>query len=173
MSAIAAAVLTGLSLFSLPATPSPPPSPVKVVAPSLNPVHSGQVHPDASYCAVPTNGSPTDCTEMATLWYNSSRYGYGSGTGFTQSNPAGSTVYPLQVSNLAGFTFSASGAGQGQYLKNNAAASTNNNSSSYIYVDVWYNSGYHGPVDSIPPATTRDLVATKNEDASLGTVYFT
>lgn len=172
MVAFAASALVGLAVLNPSASPPPAPT-YSVTAPSLKPVGSGGMRAQAAYCAVPTNGSPTDCTEMATLWYNSSGYGYGSGIAFTQTSPAGGNVYPLQVYDLAPYTFRSAGAGQGQAVKNNAAASTNNNSGSYIYVDVWFNSGYKGPVDSIPPATTRDLVATKNEDASLNTVYFT
>jgi hypothetical protein len=117
-------------------------------------------------------GALVGCSESATLWYNSIAYGLGSGTTFTQTTPVGGTVVSLAISNLAGYTFISSGAGQGQPVKNNAAASTNNNGNSATYVNVWFNSGFKGAKDQVPPATTKNLVATKNDNASLNTAYY-
>jgi len=124
-------------------------------------------------CVQPVTGRPVGCTQAATLWYNSKAYGYGSGTKFSRTTPVGSQLVSLAVSDLAGYTFQTPGeAGYGKPVKNNAAASTNNNGDSATYINVWYNSGFKGAKDQIPPATTKDLVATKNNDASLNVSYY-
>lgn len=123
-------------------------------------------------CVQPVTGRSVGCTQAATLWYNSIAYGLGSGTKFSKTTPVGSTLVTLAISDLAGYTFLSSGSGQGQAVKNNAAASSNNNGDSATYVNVWFNSGFKGAMDQIPPSTTKNLVATKNEDASLNISYY-
>lgn len=130
------------------------------------------VVPSNSTCVLPVAHGPTSCTQAATLWFNSKAYGYGSGTQFVATTPVGQQVRSLAISNLAGYTFLGRGAGKGQAVKNNAAAGSNNNGNP-IYVNVWYNSGFKGARDGIRPATTRNLAATKNDDASLNVLYRT
>lgn len=127
----------------------------------------------AATCVQPVTGRAVGCTQAATLWYNSKAYGYGSGTKFSRTTPVGSQLVSLAVSDFAGYTFQTPGeAGYGKPVKNNAAASTNNNGDSATYVNIWFNSGFKGAKDQIPPATTKDLVATKNENASLSISYY-
>ncbi|MET8584826.1 hypothetical protein ABZX39_28710 [Streptomyces collinus] len=71
------------------------------------------------------------------------------------------------VSNLAGYTFDeySGDAGYGQSVKNNAASLDNVSPNSYV--TIYFNSGYGGSCDSVPPS---DLVFrlhnTYNNDAS-------
>ena len=89
---------------------------------------------------------------------------------FRTTTAVGRQVTPLAYSNLAGYRFLGNGAGKGQGVKNNAAAGTNNNGR-VVVVNVWYNSGFSGPVDTINPAITKNLTVTKNENASLNVGY--
>lgn len=139
---------------------------------TVGPGDTGVAPTSYATCVQPVTGASVGCSEAATLWYNSIAYGLGSGTKFTQTTPVGRTLVSLAISNLAGYTFQGSGAGQGQAVKNNAAASTNNNGNSATYVSVWFNSGFKGAKDLIPPATTKNLVATKNDNASLNVSYY-
>ncbi|MEU9862260.1 peptidase inhibitor family I36 protein [Streptomyces sp. NPDC047971] len=70
------------------------------------------------------------------------------------------------ISNLAGYTFLSSGAGQGQPVKNNAASFYN---ASMQVATVFYSSQYNGPCDTVAKLTSANqLVQTYNENASLG-----
>lgn len=90
---------------------------------------------------------------------------------FYNSNLAGSFVdFETSKSDLAGYKFVSSGAGQGQYVKNNAASAWNYDvradetiiRASYVY----YNSGYSGPSDYFKPGDGHNLENTYNDNAS-------
>jgi hypothetical protein len=122
-------------------------------------------------CVAPIASRPSvACTQAATLWFNSKSLGLGSGTMFRTVTAVGRQVTPLAYSNLAGYRFLGNGAGKGQGVKNNAAAGTNNNGR-VVVVNVWYEFGFSGPVDTINPAITKNLTVTKNENASLNVGY--
>jgi hypothetical protein len=127
---------------------------------------------ESALCVLPAGGGSVSCKTKGALFYNSRAYGYGSGTMWIKESPVGTQVRLLAISNLAGYKFISRGAGQGQYVKNNAAAGQNPNGRG-LSMTVWYNSGFKGARDSIPAATTKDLVATKNENASLDLNYVT
>lgn len=86
------------------------------------------------------------------FWFNSSQQG--SYTIFTHRS------YP----SLDGFKFLGAGAGKGQLVKNNAASAWN---ASPWKMQVYFNSNWTGPCDSIPPykAPAR-LNYTYNDNAS-------
>ena len=86
------------------------------------------------------------------FYYNSARYGWGSGIDFNAN-----------VSNLAGYKFKSPGNGRGRYVKNDAGAVWNKRSQA---ARVYFNSGYGGVSDYVAPRTVRDLDVTKNENAS-------
>lgn len=86
------------------------------------------------------------------FYYNSERYGWGSGIDFDAS-----------VRDLAGYRFKSPGNGRGQLVKNNAAAVWNKRGQA---ARVYYNSGYGGVSDYVAPRTVRDLDVTANENAS-------
>jgi hypothetical protein len=68
--------------------------------------------------------------------------------------------------SLNGYTFLTSGAGQGQYVKNNAASASN--LAPYNLV-IYYNSNLAGACDSIPEFEGASrLVRTYNNNASFG-----
>lgn len=67
------------------------------------------------------------------------------------------------VSNLAGYTFTSPGNGQGQAVKNNAASVVNNGCVAAVY----FNSNYSGPYDLISTREAVNLHNTYNENASL------
>lgn len=91
-------------------------------------------------------------TELC-FYYNSYEYGLGSMSDFDYNR-----------ASLDGYRFLTGGAGQGQYVKNNAGAALNN----YCYAEanVYYNSNYVGSYDTIGRCSGRDLVYVKNENAS-------
>ncbi|MFE6665719.1 peptidase inhibitor family I36 protein [Streptomyces sp. NPDC057697] len=68
------------------------------------------------------------------------------------------------VPNLAGYTFTSSGAGSGQAVKNNAASAQNNNQ---CKATVYFNSNYAGVQDSFLFRNGGQLVNTYNQNASL------
>ncbi|MER5362877.1 peptidase inhibitor family I36 protein [Streptomyces sp. NPDC002785] len=84
---------------------------------------------------------------------------------YYNSNQAGS-YYALGASDpdLAGSTFTSSGAGQGQAVKNNAASAWNNRLCGAV---VFYNSNYGGPHDSFLNGQRFNLVNTYNQNASV------
>ncbi|WP_405009897.1 peptidase inhibitor family I36 protein [Kitasatospora sp. NBC_01539] len=85
------------------------------------------------------------------LFYNSNQQG----SHFTMST---------SISDLAGYTFTSSGNGQGQHVKNNAASAVSN---VCVTVRVYYNSNYSGPVDMFNYRNAANLVNTYNENASV------
>ncbi len=88
------------------------------------------------------------------FYYNSSQYGYGSVADFY-----------WMTGNLAGYKFLGTGAGKGQYVKNNAAAC--HNTDNYMDGRVYYNSGLTGKYDQFATNAKRNLSsALKNENAS-------
>lgn len=65
--------------------------------------------------------------------------------------------------DLLGYDFLTSGNGSGEPVKNNAASVANlKNQGARVY----YNSGYAGISDYVNPLSERNLVDTKNENAS-------
>jgi len=66
-------------------------------------------------------------------------------------------------SSLAGYVFLSTGAGKGQAVKNNSACVWNTKAQ---YAQVFFNSGFSGPDDLVPPNTVRDLTNTYNDNAS-------
>ncbi len=68
--------------------------------------------------------------------------------------------------SLDGYKFLSGGAGQGQYVKNNAASAWN---LSYYNLVIYYNSNLAGACDSIPKMDgASQLKNTYNENASFG-----
>ncbi|MFC8225749.1 peptidase inhibitor family I36 protein [Streptomyces sp. NPDC057287] len=100
----------------------------------------------ASSAEAATCSSGTFC-----LYYNS---GLG-GSRFSLTNSA---------RDLAGYTFSTSGAGQGSAVKNNAASAWNK---TLCPVTVYFRSNYGGPWDSFGYNQSGNLVDTYNENASV------
>lgn len=99
-----------------------------------------------------------------TLYYNSYLRGAWRNVGysvydFDHLHPGGSnpSYYPLE--------FCAYGSGAGQRVKNNSAGARNKH---YKYTArIYYNSGYKGTQDALPPVTTRPkFVNVYNENAS-------
>lgn len=82
---------------------------------------------------------------------------YNSGLGGSLSD------FSAAKADLAGFTFVSSGAGQGQYLKNNAASVNNRRGEA---ARVYYNSNYAGAYDHVNADSSRNLVNTYNNNAS-------
>ncbi|GAA3002615.1 peptidase inhibitor family I36 protein [Streptomyces fulvorobeus] len=68
------------------------------------------------------------------------------------------------VSDLAGYKFTTDGAGEGQYVKNNAASAWNK---TLCPVTVYFRSNYGGPWDSFGYNQSGNLVNTYNENASV------
>lgn len=84
---------------------------------------------------------------------------------YYNSNYAGSVSdHDEQVSDFAPYVFKGAGAGQGQGVKNNAASACNN--TGRYTARVYYNSGFKGVYDDIPPRTCRNLSKTYNDNAS-------
>lgn len=84
---------------------------------------------------------------------------------FYNSNEAGShDTLHASVRDLAGYTFTSPGAGQGKPVKNNAASAVNNIDCT---ATVYYNSGYLGSHDQLDYRQARQLVNTYNQNASL------
>lgn len=89
---------------------------------------------------------------------------------FYNSNEGGShDALRSNVSNLAGYKFTSTGAGQGQSVKNNAASAVNNNECT---ATVYYNSNYGGDYDVYGYKDYGQLIDTYNENASLGFATF-
>ncbi|WP_405658659.1 peptidase inhibitor family I36 protein [Streptomyces sp. RK9] len=96
----------------------------------------------------------SDCqSSAACLYYNSGLHGAIWWT--TSSEP-----------NLDGYVFirDHESAGKGKKVKNNAASIVNHTRKT---VRVYFNSGYRGAYDSVTAGHWRDLVNTKNNNASL------
>ncbi|THA47086.1 peptidase inhibitor family I36 protein [Streptomyces sp. A1136] len=87
------------------------------------------------------------------LYYNSNIQGANANYNWSDSDLAGDTFMPL------------SGAGAGEPVKNNAASAKNYQVNAYVR--VYYNSGYSGPYDQFSPGQSKNLVNTRNENASL------
>lgn len=84
---------------------------------------------------------------------------------YYNSNYKGSVAdFENRVSDFAGYRFLGAGNGKGQAVKNNAA-SVCNNAGRYT-VRVYFNSGFDGVHDDIPPRSCRNLTRTYNENAS-------
>lgn len=84
---------------------------------------------------------------------------------YYNSNYAGSVSdFGERVSDFAPYVFKGPGAGQGQTVKNNAASACNQ--TGRYTARVYYNSGYKGVYDDIPPRSCRNLSKTYNENAS-------
>ena len=101
-----------------------------------------------------------DSSKCVVLYYNSDLLG------------ASAHFERDDVYNLAGYVFDeySGDAGYGQAVKNNAASVDNVSPSSYV--SIYYNSGYGGSCDSIPPSgLVFRLHNTYNEDASFKFVH--
>ncbi|MEV4613530.1 peptidase inhibitor family I36 protein [Kitasatospora sp. NPDC049258] len=84
---------------------------------------------------------------------------------FYNSNEQGSHLaISTNVRDLAGYTFTSPGNGQGQHVKNNAASAVSN---VCMTVRVYYNSNYSGPMDMFNYRNAANLVNTYNENASV------
>ncbi|BFV55035.1 peptidase inhibitor family I36 protein [Kitasatospora sp. CMC57] len=84
---------------------------------------------------------------------------------FYNSNEQGShMVVRSSIPDLAGYTFTSPGNGQGQHVKNNAASAVSN-----VCMTVWVNfySNYGGPRDMFNYRNAANLVNTYNENASV------
>ncbi|EFG03840.1 peptidase inhibitor family I36 protein [Streptomyces clavuligerus] len=91
------------------------------------------------------------CREGFCLYYN--------------SNLGGSHISLVRsVPDLAGYTFTTAGAGQGQRVKNNAASA---HSLVICSVVVYFNSHYSGPADVYSYRQHHNLVNTYNDNASV------
>ncbi|MFE2325771.1 peptidase inhibitor family I36 protein [Streptomyces sp. NPDC059385] len=85
---------------------------------------------------------------------------------YYNSNLGGSYFqFDWPISNLGGYYFTSAGAGQGQYVKNNAASAYNKFTTKYA--NVYYNSNFAGPNDYVPPYQWINLVETYNNNASV------
>ncbi|MFD5749481.1 peptidase inhibitor family I36 protein [Streptomyces sp. NPDC127033] len=87
---------------------------------------------------------------------------------YFNSNQQGSyRIFEGNTTDFTGYTFSSSGAGQGQAVKNNAASASNGQSSASVSTArIYFNSNYGGVYDDVAPATSRNLVNTYNDNAS-------
>ena len=84
---------------------------------------------------------------------------------FYNSNEQGSHIaMSSNIRDLAGYTFTSPGNGQGQNVKNNAASAVSN---VCMTVRVYYNSNYSGPMDMFNYRNAANLVNTYNENASV------
>ncbi|MEW1909379.1 peptidase inhibitor family I36 protein [Kitasatospora sp. NPDC085895] len=84
---------------------------------------------------------------------------------FYNSNEQGSHMaMSSNIRDLAGYTFTSPGNGQGQHVKNNAASAVSN---VCMTVRVYYNSNYSGPMDMFNYRNAANLVNTYNENASV------
>ncbi|GAA1076013.1 MULTISPECIES: peptidase inhibitor family I36 protein [Kitasatospora] len=84
---------------------------------------------------------------------------------FYNSNEQGSHIaMSSNIRDLAGYTFTSPGNGQGQSVKNNAASAVSN---VCMTVRVYYNSNYSGPMDMFNYRNAANLVNTYNENASV------
>lgn len=72
--------------------------------------------------------------------------------------------FRYRVPDLARYAYIAPGKGAGLGVKNNAASV--NNRDGYFTARVYFNSGYAGPADDVPPLTWRNLGDTYNDNAS-------
>ncbi|MFD8631386.1 peptidase inhibitor family I36 protein [Streptomyces sp. NPDC059533] len=73
-------------------------------------------------------------------------------------------TFDWPVEDLAGYTFDYSGAGGGQWVKNNAASAQNHTQD---YAGVYFNSYFSGPFDFFKPGVSGNLVKTYNDNASV------
>lgn len=100
------------------------------------------------------------------LYYNSSSYGYGAEFG-TVVGIGNYAEGPYSDGWPWGFTSGSRGSsGSGVHVKNNAAAAWNR--SANTDARVYYNSYHAGVYDIICHSTIRNLVRTKNDNASQG-----
>lgn len=93
--------------------------------------------------------------------------GYGSGELclYYNSNLQGSMRdFFYEVRDFAGYRYLTPGAGQGQYVKNNAASAWNRDT--LDTARIFYNRNFMGPADDVRPGTWRNLGDTKNDNAS-------
>lgn len=72
--------------------------------------------------------------------------------------------FRYRVSDFAPYRFLGSGKGSGVTVKNNAASASNRDG--YFTARVYFNSGYAGPADDVPPLAKRNLGDTYNDNAS-------
>ncbi|MFD8634792.1 peptidase inhibitor family I36 protein [Streptomyces sp. NPDC059656] len=87
---------------------------------------------------------------------------------YYNSNQAGSHwMTDHNIPNLAGEVFSTWANGEGQPVKNNSASVWNN--ASYCY-RVYFYSNYGGPYDTVQAYSSRNLVNTYNDNASVRTL---
>ncbi|MCX4682708.1 hypothetical protein OG401_42075 [Kitasatospora purpeofusca] len=109
--------------------------------------------------AAPNNGNCRGARAFC-FWYNSNQSGSVAGwdlstgfRGFENLINAGAFVGP--------------GRGQGAAVKNNAASATYQfPGNCFGHVEVFYNSGWSGPSDTVPACGNINLVKTKNNNAS-------
>jgi hypothetical protein len=114
--------------------------------------------------ATTTVTSNCSTTKWACLYYNSVAYGYGAEFG------ANASIYSFNYTTNGGiyYNFKAGSRGSngaGWSIWNNAASAQNIGAP--IPFCVYQNSGYDGKVDMIMPWQLKNLVNTKNDDASL------
>ncbi|WP_256355943.1 hypothetical protein [Streptomyces sp. PKU-EA00015] len=93
---------------------------------------------------------------------------------FNSENRGSSFLTTTSISNLAGYKYTAPGAGQGQYVKNNAASASFRADNNFYASSgtVFYRSGYGGPCDKLQGSENQikwapRLVRTYNENASV------
>ncbi|WP_203453536.1 peptidase inhibitor family I36 protein [Jiangella aurantiaca] len=72
--------------------------------------------------------------------------------------------FRYRVSDFAPYRFLGTGTGAGSPVKNNAASAANRDG--YFTARVYFNSGYAGPADDVPPLSARNLGDTYNDNAS-------
>ncbi|MFC1417620.1 hypothetical protein [Streptacidiphilus cavernicola] len=111
------------------------------------------VAPQASAATATTGTTCAGSSECLILSYNSNQLN--SYTAFRDGS----------IPNFAGYTFLSAAPGQGLPVKNNAASAETTASSPWA--SIFYNSGYSGACDSIPPnGLVGKLHNTYNENAS-------
>lgn len=72
--------------------------------------------------------------------------------------------FRYKIADLGPYRFLAPGSGAGLSVKNNAASARNRDG--YFTARIYFNSGYAGPADDVPPLTWRNLGDTFNDNAS-------
>lgn len=72
--------------------------------------------------------------------------------------------FRYRVADFAPYDFLGNGKGAGQSVKNRAASARNLDG--YFTARIYFNSGYAGPADDVPPLADRNLGDTYNDNAS-------
>ena len=113
---------------------------------------SGAVRTMAAYTYVGDNyGRTGRCSYPVCLYWDSNARGAGA-------------AFNGSMSDLAGYTFTNTGTGAGQRVKNNAASVEAQGNGP---VQIHYNENWSGPTDWLNPGSWGNLVQTWNDNASI------